>query len=104
MTQKNEVLTREEHRISLTSPRRAITQEDYLTITEREIPVDTTEQTWIFEIGEETRVERTTPKLLSSFLKITKWLKHLGTGRIDDSYLEARHDTHHNFRANDIRF
>jgi hypothetical protein len=102
MTQKNKVLTREENSISLISTRQRTTQEDYLTITEREIPVNTTEQTWIFEVGEKTPVGRTTPKLVNTLVKIIKWLNHVGSGKIDDSLLEARHNIHHNFRAKGI--
>ena len=104
MTQKNEVLTREANRISLICTRRATTQEDCLTMTEREIPVDTIEQTCVFEVGEETRVGRTTPKLLSTLVKTIKRLNHPGSGIIDESRLESRHNIHSNFRANDIRF
>jgi len=103
MTQKNEVLTREDNRIPLISTKRTITQEDYLTITEREMPVNTTEQTWIFEVSEKTRVSRTTPKLVNTLVKIIKWLNHVGSGKIDDSCLESRHNIHHNFRINGIR-
>ncbi len=102
MTQKNEVLTGEANRISLISARRTTTQEDYLTITEREIPVNTTEQTWISEVGDKTRAGRATPRLVNTLAKITKWLNHLGSGKIDDSYLESRHNIHHNFRINGI--
>ena len=102
MTQKNEVLTREANRISLISTRRTTTQEDDLTVTEREIPVNTTEQTWIFEVGEKTRVGRTTPKLVNTLVEIIKWLNRLGSGKIDDSCLEARHNIHHNFRIKGI--
>jgi hypothetical protein len=104
MTQRNQVLTREDNRISLISTRRTITQEDYLAITEIEMPMDTIEQTWTFEVGDETRVSRTTPRLVTALGEITRWLSHRGSGRIDDSCLEARHNIHHNFRANDIRF
>jgi hypothetical protein len=102
MIQNSEVLTREANRISLVSPRRTATQEDYLTIAEREMPVNTTEQTWIFEAGEEARVGRITPRLVSTLANFIKWLNHLDGGKIDDSCLEARHNIHHNFRINGI--
>jgi hypothetical protein len=102
MIQRNEVLTREDNRISLISTKSRTTQEDHLTITEREILVSTTEQTWIFEVGEKTRVGRTTPKLVNALVKIIKWLNHVGSGKIDDSLLEARHNIHHNFRVKGI--
>jgi hypothetical protein len=102
MTQKNEALTREDNRIPLISTERTATQEGYPTITEREIPVNTTEQSWIFEVGEEHRVGRTTTRLLHSVVKIINWLSHLGSGKIDDSCLEARHNIHHNVRAKGI--
>jgi hypothetical protein len=102
MTQKNEVFTREAERISFISARRTTMQEDCATITQREIPVNTTEQTWIFEVGEKTPVGRTTPKLVNTLVKIIKWLNHVGSGKIDDSLLEARHNIHHNFRAKGI--
>jgi hypothetical protein len=103
MTQRNEVLAREANRISLISATRTTTQEDYVAIAEREIPVNTTEQTWISEVGEETRVGRMTPRLASTLVRIMKWLNHLGSGRINDSYLESRHTIHHNFRINGMR-
>jgi tRNA U34 5-carboxymethylaminomethyl modifying GTPase MnmE/TrmE len=43
MTQKNELLTREDNGISLVSARRTITQEDHPIITERELPVNMTD-------------------------------------------------------------
>jgi hypothetical protein len=104
MTQNSEILTREDNRISLISTSRTATLEDYPAITEREMPVNTMEQTRIFEVGEETRVSRTTPKLANILVKIMNWLNHLGSRKIADSCLEARHNIHHNFRANDIRF
>jgi hypothetical protein len=102
MTQKNEVLTREGNRIPLISTRRTTKQEDYLTVTEGEIPVNATEQTWIFEVGEKTRFRRTTPKLVNTLVKTMKWLSHLGSGKIDDNCLESRHNIHHNFRIKGI--
>jgi hypothetical protein len=79
-------------------------QEDYPTIIEREIPVSTTEQTWIFEVGEKARAGRRTPKLGSFLVDIIRWLYYLGSGKIDDRLLEARHKIHQNTRINDIRF
>jgi len=102
MTQKDEVLTREGNRISLISRTRTTTQEDHLPITEREIPVNTTEQTWIFEVGEKTRVSRTIPKLVNTLVKTMKWLNHLGSGKIDDSCLESRQNIHHNLTMKGI--
>ena len=102
MIQKKEVLTQEDNRISLISTRRTATQEDHPTITEGKIPVNTTEQTGIFEVGEKTRVSRTTPKLVNTLVKIIKWLNHLGSGKIDDSCLESRQSIHHNFRIKGI--
>ena len=96
MIQKNEVLTQEDNSISLSCTKRTTTQEDHPTITERQIPVNTTKQTWIFEVGEKTRVSRTTPKLVNTLVKIIKWLNHLGSWKIDDSCLESRQNTHHN--------
>jgi len=102
MTQKNEVLTREDNRISFISTRRISTQEDCLTSTEGEIPVDTTEQTWLSEVGETTPVSRTAPKLVNALMKIKKWLNHLGSGKVDDVCLESRHNIHHNFKIKGI--
>jgi hypothetical protein len=102
MIQNSEVLAAEANRISLVSARRTATQEDYLAIAERAIPVNTVEQTWISEVGEKARVGRAIPGLVNTLVKITEWLAHLGGGRIDDSYLEARHNVHHNFRINGI--
>jgi hypothetical protein len=102
MIQKNEVLTQEDNRISLISTKRTKTQEDHPTIAERKMPVNTSEQTWIFEVGEKTRVSRTTPKLVNILVKIIKWLNHLGSGKIDDNCLESRHNIHHNIRIKGI--
>lgn len=96
MVRKNKVLIREDNRISLTYTKRTTTQEDHRTITERKIPVNTNEQTWIFEIEEKTRVGRTTPKPVNTLAKIMKWLNRLGSGKIDESRLESRHNIHHN--------
>lgn len=104
MMQNSEVLTTEANRISLVSVRRATTQEDYVTIAERAIPLGAIEQTWIFEVGETTRVGRTTPRLANTFVRVVNWLNHLGGGRIDDGRLECRHNIHHNFKTNGIRF
>jgi hypothetical protein len=102
MIQKNEVLTQEDNSISLSCTKRTTAQEDYPTIIEIKIPVNTTEQTWIFEIGEKTRVSRTTPKLVNTVVKIIKWLNHLGSGKIDDSCLESRQNIHHNITIKGI--
>jgi hypothetical protein len=102
MTQKNEVLIREDNRISLISTKRTTTQENHPTVTERKIPVNTTEQTWIFEVGEKACVSRTTPRSVNILVKIIKWLSHLGSVKIDDSCLESRHNIHHNFRIKGI--
>jgi hypothetical protein len=102
MVQNSEVLTREDNGIALVSARRTTTQQDYLTVTVGEMPVSMTEQTWISEVGEKARVGTTTPGLVNTLVKIAEWLAHLGGGRIDDSYLEARHNIHHNFRINGI--
>jgi hypothetical protein len=102
MTQKNEILAREDNRISIISIGGATMQEDYAAITAREMPVNTIEQTWIFETGEKTDVGRATPELANALVKITKRLGHLGSGRIDESGLESRHNIHHNFRINGI--
>jgi hypothetical protein len=102
MIQKKEVLTQEDNRISLISTKRTKTQEDHQTITERKIPVNTTEQTWIFEVGEKTRVSRTAPKLVNILVKIIKWLNHLGSGKIDDSCLESRQNTNYNITIKGI--
>jgi hypothetical protein len=102
MIQKKEVLTREDNRISLISTKRTTTQEDHPTIAGRKMPLNTTEQTWIFEVEEKTAVSRTTPKLLNILVKIIKWLNRLGSEKIDDSYLESRHNIRHNFRIKGI--
>jgi hypothetical protein len=104
MIQNSEVLTREDNPISLVSARRVTTQEGYLAIAERAIPVNTIEQSWIFEVGEETRPGRTTLRFVDTLANVARWLNHLGSGRIDDSCLEARHNIHHNFKMNGIRF
>ncbi len=102
MVQRNEVLTREANRISLVSAGRTTAQQAYLTIAERGIAVNTTEQTWIFEAGEKARVGRTALRLVNTLLKVVKWLNHVGSGKIDESGLESRHNIHHNFRIDGI--
>ena len=102
MVQKNEVLTLEENGISLISKGGTTMQEGYPIIAERQIPVDRTGQTRIFGVGEEIRAGRTTRGLANSLVKVTKWLHHVGSGKIDESLLEARHNIHHNFRINGI--
>jgi len=102
MIQKNEVLTREDNCISCISTKRTITHEDLRTIAEIEIPVDTTEQTRIFEIVEKTRVSGTTPNFVNTLVKIIEWLSHLGSGKIDDSCLKSRQNTSHNLTIKGI--
>jgi len=76
--------------------------EDYPTIAERAIPANVIEQSWIFEGGEDSRAGRTTPTLVNALVKILEWVNHFGSGKIDESRLEARHNIHHNFRINGI--
>ena len=102
MIQNSEVLTREKNRISVISAGGTTMQESYLAVTERAIPVNAISQTWIFEVGEKTLVSRTTPQLVNTLLKVVKWLNHVGSGEIDDSCLESRHNIHHNFRMKGI--
>jgi hypothetical protein len=102
MVQSSEVLTPENNRISLISARRAMTQEDYLAITERELPLNMTEQTWIFGVWEEARPGRMILKFVDTLAKVARWLNHLGSGEIDDAGLEARHNIQHNFKINTI--
>lgn len=77
-------------------------QENYLAVTERAIPANAIERTWIFEPGEKAHSSRTTPQLANTIARIVNWLSHLGSVRIDDGCLESRHDIHHNFRINGI--
>ena len=102
MIRNSEALRREDDRISLISMGGTAMQHDYVTITERELPLNTIGQSWIFEVGEEARVGRTTPRLLDTLVRIMRWLSHLGSARIDDSRLESRHNIDHNFRINSI--
>jgi hypothetical protein len=102
MTQRNEVLTREDNRISIIPIGGATMQQDYMVITEREMPANMIEQTWILEAGEKARVGGTAPRLVNTLLKVVKWLNHVGSGEIDDGCLESRHNIHHNFRINGI--
>jgi hypothetical protein len=103
MMHSSEVSAGEANPISLGSARRTTAQLDYPVVTETAIPVNVTEQAWIFELGEEIRVGRTTPKLVNTLVKIMHWLNHLGSRKIDDGRLESRHNIHHNFRINGIR-
>jgi len=96
MIQKNEVLKREDNCISVISTKRATTRRAHRTITERKMPTNTTEQTSIFEFGEKTCVGRTTPKPVNTLAEIMKWLSHLGSGKLNESCLESRQNTHHN--------
>lgn len=102
MVQSNDVLTGEVNRNSLISARRTTTQENYPLVAETAIPVSETEQAWVFKPGEPTYIHRTAPELLNPFVKIVNWLNHLGSGKIDDSCLESRHNIHHNFSINGI--
>jgi hypothetical protein len=102
MAQNSKVLTAEANRVSLVSAGPAAAQEDYLGIAEREAPVNTVEQNWIFGVGEESRVTRIIPKLANTLVKSISWLGRVGSGKINDSYLGARHDIHHNVRINGI--
>jgi hypothetical protein len=96
MIQKNEVLTREDNCISVISTKRATTRRAHRTIAERKIPVNTIEQTCIFQVREEICAIRTTPRIVNTLVKIMKWLSHLGSGKIDDSCLESRQNMHYN--------
>jgi hypothetical protein len=104
MVQKNEVLTREDNGISLISRTGTATQKDYLTITETEIPANTIKQARTFDVVDKTRAGRTTPRLMNTLAKVVHWLNHLGSGKIDESHLESRHNIYHNVKINDIRF
>ena len=104
MVENSEVLARGANRISLVSVRQATTQEDYLAIAERALPVGAIEQIWIFGVGDTTRIGRKTSKLANIFLGIVNWLNHLGGRKIDESRLEARHSVHHNVKTNGVRF
>jgi hypothetical protein len=98
MVQSSQVLTTgEAHRIPLVSARRATTQEDYLTVAEREAPMSTTGQTWIPEAAEKTTVNRMTVGQVNPFARIVNWLNYLGTRRADDSYLKSRQNIPRNF-------
>jgi hypothetical protein len=96
MIQNNGVLKREDNCISVISTKRTTTRRAHRTITERKMPINTIEQTCIFEAGEEICVIRTTPNLVNTLVKMIKWLSHLGSGKIDDSCLESRQHMHHN--------
>jgi hypothetical protein len=102
MMQKSQVLTRENNRISVISAGGTTMQEDYLIIAERELPINISQRSWIFEGVEKARAGRTTPTLVNPLVRILRWVNHLGSGKIDDSCLESRHSIHHNFRINSI--
>lgn len=99
MVQPKEVLTREEDHISLISTTRTAIQRDCLTVKEREVSIDTTEQTWIFGIGDKTPVGTTGPKSVNTLARIIRWLNRVGSGIIDDNCLEARHNIGHKSRS-----
>lgn len=96
MAQRSEVLTREDNRISIISAKQTTAQADRPIIADRELPVNTTEQTWRPKVREETRVERATPKLRSFLVEIIEWLYYVGSGKIDDALLESRQNSRHN--------
>lgn len=77
-------------------------QEDYLIIAERAIPINISQQSWIFEGVEKARAGRTTPTPVNPLVRIQRWVNYLGSGKIDDSCLESRHNIHHDFRVNGI--
>jgi len=96
MIQKNEALTREGNRISITSAKQATAQADRSMIPDRELPANTTEQTWRLKLQEETRAGKATPKSRSFLVEIIEWLYYLGSGKIDDALLESRQNRRHN--------
>ena len=102
MIQKNEVLTREGNRISITSAKQTTAQADRSIIPDRELPVNTTEQTRRLKLREENRVGRATPKSRSFLVEIIEWLYYLGSGKIDDALLESRQNNHHNLTRKGI--
>jgi hypothetical protein len=104
MIQSGEVLTGEPNPISLVSTGRTETQEEYLNIAERRMPVNTIEQSWTFEVAQKAPVNRMTPGQVNPLVKIAKWLNHLGNGRISESYLESRRTVPTNFRIGGIGF
>ena len=99
MIQKNEVLIREGNRISITSAKQTTAQADRSIIPDRELPANTTEQTWSLKLQEETRVGRATPKLRSFLVEIIEWLYYLGSGKVDEALLESRQNSRHNLTA-----
>jgi hypothetical protein len=62
--------------------------------------MSTIERTWTFEVGQEIPVGRTAPKSVNILVKIVKWLNHVGSGKVDGSLLESRHNIQHEFRIN----
>jgi hypothetical protein len=102
MVQKNEVLTREDNRVSLSAARRVAVQQHYPAHREREMPTNAAVQIWTFEVGEVTGLGRTILRLLNTFLKIVNWLNHVGAGKVDDRHLQSRHNIRQNFRAKGI--
>ena len=102
MIQKHEVLTQEDNSISPIYTKRITMQEGHLTVSERKIPVNATEQTWIFDVEGKSRVSRTIPKFVNTLVNIMKWLNHLGSGKIDDSHLNSRQNNGYNFRIKGI--
>jgi hypothetical protein len=76
MVQESGVLTREGGRISLVSAGRTVAQENYPTITETVMLVNTIEPVWTCGVGEEIPVRRTTPRSVKTPAKIMSW-RHL---------------------------
>lgn len=102
MIQKYEVLTQEDNSISPIYKKRTTMQEDHLTIRERKLPVNTTKQTWIFDVEGNTRVSRTIPRFVNTLVNIIKWFNYLGSVKIDDSRLSSRQNDGQNFKIKGI--
>jgi hypothetical protein len=102
MIQKHKVLTQEDNSISHIYTRRTTIQEAHPIIRERKIPVNTTEQTWIFGVEEKARVSRTIPKLVNTLVNILKWLNYLGSVKIDGNRLSSRQNDGQNFKIKGI--
>jgi hypothetical protein len=100
MAQNRELLTRETNPISLVSTR-AGTLERYPVATERRMPMSTTGQSWTLQVAERIPVSDI-PERVNPLLKIVKRFNRLGSGTINESRLESRHNIPQNFRINGI--
>ena len=100
MIQNSRVLTREANPIPLISAAQATTQAEYLAVAKREVLMSTMQQTWRLEIAKSAPVSGVTVERVNPLLRIADWFNRVGSGTINESHLESRHNVAQNFRIN----